>query len=135
MNRTAIYARTACPNEAELNWQVQVLRGLAAELNLNATHIIRETASGLNFERQGLRELMGLVKAHEVDTILMKDLARIGRDIPKVIDVLEELNKYGITLIIQGGDTVEIDDNPLLKYLRRFTLYPSLEVVLASTTE
>lgn len=135
MNRTVIYARTACPNEAALDWQVQVLRGLAAELNLNATHIIRETASGLNFERQGLRELMGLVKAHEVDTILMKDLARIGRDIPKVIDVLEELNKYGVKLIIQGGDTVEVADNPLLKYLRRFTPHPSLEVVLASTTE
>ena len=110
------------------------MRGLAAELNLNATHIIRETASGLNFERQGLRELMGLVKAHEVDTILMKDLARIGRDIPKVIDVLEELNKYGITLIIQGGDTVETS-NPLCTLLRRFTPHPGLEVVLASPTE
>ena len=135
MSRTAIYARTDIRNETALNWQVQVLQGLAANLGLNVTHTIRETASGLNFERQGLRELMGLVKAHEVDTILMKDLARIGRDIPKVIDVLEELNKYGITLIIQGGDTVEIEDNPLLKYLRRFTPHPSLEVVLASTTE
>ena len=134
MNRAVIYACTACYNETELNWQVQVLQGLAASLSLNVTHIIRETASGLNFERQGLRELMGLVKAHEVDTILMKDLARIGRDIPKVIDVLEELNKYGITLIIQGGDTVETS-NPLCTLLRRFTSHPSLEVVLASTTE
>lgn len=134
MNRAVIYACTACYNETELNWQVQVLQGLAASLSLNVTHIIRETASGLNFERQGLRELMGLVKAHEVDTILMKDLARIGRDIPKVIDVLEELNKYGITLIIQGGDTVETS-NPLCTLLRRFTPHPGLEVVLASPTE
>lgn len=134
MNRAVIYACTACYNETELNWQVQVLQGLAASLSLNVTHIIRETASGLNFERQGLRELIGLVKAHEVDTILMKDLARIGRDIPKVIDVLEELNKYGITLIIQGGDTVETS-NPLCTLLRRFTPHPGLEVVLASPTE
>ena len=46
----------------------------------------------------------------------MKDLARIGRDIPKVIDVLEELNKYGITLIIQGGDTVETS-NPTMHFI------------------
>ncbi len=135
MNRTAIYARTACPNETALDWQVQVLQGLAAKLNLNVTHIIRETASGLDFYRPGLNELMSLSEHHEIDTILMTNLDRIGRDTPKVLAVLEELEKHGVKLIIQGGDTVEVDDNPLLKYLRRFTLHPCLEVVLASTTE
>lgn len=135
MNRTAIYARTACPNETELNWQVQVLQGLAANLGLNVTLIIRETASGLDFERTGLHELMGLVEQHEIDTILMTNLDRIGRDTLKVLAVLELLDSHGVKLLIQGGDTVEIEDNPLLKHLRRFTPYPTLEVVLASTTE
>ena len=135
MNRTAIYARTASPSETALDWQVQALQGLAATLNLNVTHIIRETASGLDFDRQGLNELMRLTQQHEIDTILMTNLDRIGRDALKVLAVVEELDKHGVKLIIQGGDTVEIDDNPLLKYLRRFTLHPCLEVVLASTTE
>lgn len=135
MNHTAIYVRTACPNTTALDWQAQVLQGLAAELNLNVTHIIRETSSGLDFNRQGLNELMCLAKQHEIDTILMTNLDRIGRDTPKVLDVLEKLEKHGIKLIIQGGDTVEVEGNPLLKYLRRFTPYPTLEVVLASTTE
>ena len=135
MNHTAIYARTACPNKTALDWQVQALQGLASYLGLNVTHIIREAASGLDFKRQGLNELMCLTKQHEIDTILMTNLDRIGRDTPKVLAVLEELDKLGAKLIIQGGDTVEIDDNPLLKYLRRFTPHPSLEVVLASTTE
>ena len=135
MNRTAIYARTASPSETALDWQVQALQGLATNLNLNVTHIIRETASGLNFGRPGLNELMSLVENHEIDTILMTNLDRIGRDAMKVLAVLEALDKHGVKLIIQGGNTVEVNDNPLLKYLRRFTLYPSLEVVLASTTE
>ena len=135
MNRTAIYARTACHSETALTRQVQILQGLAAKLDLDLTHIIRETASGLDFKRQGLNEMMSLVENHEIDTILMTNLDRIGRDTPKVLAVLEELNSHGIKLIIQGGDTVEIEDNPLLKYLRRFTPHPSLEVVLASTTE
>ena len=135
MNRTAIYAHTACPNETARERQVQALQGLASYLSLNVTHIIRETASGLNFGRPGLNELMSLVENHEIDTILMTNLDRIGRDTPKVLAILEELEKLGIKLIIQGGDTVEIDDNPLLKYLRRFTSHSSLEVVLASTTE
>ena len=135
MNRTAIYARTASPSETALDWQVQALQGLATNLNLNVTHIIRETASGLNFGRPGLNELMSLVENHEIDTILMTNLDRIGRDAMKVLAVLEALDKHGVKLIIQGGNTVEVNDNPLLKYLRRFTLYPSLEVVLASTTK
>ena len=135
MNRTAIYARTACPNETALDWQVQALQGLASYLGLNVTHIIRETSSGLDFKRQGLNEMMSLVENHEIDTVLMTNLDRIGRDALKGLAVLEELDKLGAKLIIQGGDTVEIDDNPLLKYLRRVTSHPSLEVVLASTTE
>ncbi len=135
MNRTAIYVRTASPSETALDWQVQVLQGLASYLGLNVTHIIHETASGLDFERPGLNKLMRLAKQHEIDTILMTNLDRIGRDALKVLAVLEELDKHGVKLIIQGGDTVEIEDNPLLKYLRRFTPHPSLEVVLASTTE
>ena len=135
MNNTVIYARTAYPNETSLKWQVQALQGLAANLSLNVTHIIRETASGLDFERQGLSELICLVEQHEIDTILIANLDRIGRDALKVLAALEELDSHGVKLIIQGGDTVEIDDNPLLKYLHRFTPHPTLEVVLASTTE
>ena len=131
MNRTAIYACTACSNETALNRQVQVLQGLAAELNLNVTYIIRETAGGLDFDRQGLQKLMRLAKQREIDTVLMTNLDRIGRYAMKVLDVLEELNSHGVKLLIQGGDTAEVDDNPLLKCLRRFTLRPSLEVVLA----
>lgn len=135
MNRTAIYARTACSNKTALTWQVQVLQGLAAKLDLDVTHIIRETASGLDFNRPGLNKLMCLAKQHEIDTVLMTNLDRIGRDALKVLAVIEELDKHGVKLIIQGGDAVEVEDNPLIKFLRRFTPHPSLEVVLASTTE
>lgn len=134
MNRTAIYARTAHPNETKLNWQVQVLQGLAANLGLNVTHIIRETASGLDFERKGLNELMGLLEQHEIDTVLMTNLNRIGRNTLKVLAVLETLDSHGVKLLILGGDTVETS-NPLLDLLHRFAPHPSLEVVLASTTE
>lgn len=66
MNRTAIYARAACPNGAELNRQVQVLQGLAANLGLNVTRTIRVAASGLDFDRPGLCELMRLAERHEI---------------------------------------------------------------------
>ena len=134
MNRTAIYARTACPNETARERQVQALQGLASYLSLNVTHIIRETASGLDFERPGLNKLMCLAKQHEIDTVLMTNLNRIGRDTPKVLAVLEELDKHGVKLLIQGGDTVETS-NSLCALLHHFIPQPSLEVVLASTTE
>ena len=134
MNRTTIYARTASPSETALDWQVQALQGLATNLNLNVTHIIRETASGLDFERPGLQKLIRLAKRHEIDTVLMTNLDRIGRDTLKVLAVLELLDSHGFKLLIQGGDTVETS-NPLCTLLRRFTPHPGLEVVLASPTE
>ena len=101
---------------------------------MNVTHTIRETASGLDFDRPGLRKLMRLAEQHEIDTILMTNLDRIGRDALKVLTVLEKNDSHGVKLIIQGGDTVETS-NPLLALLHRFTPHPGLEVVLASTTE
>ncbi len=75
---------------------------------------------------------MRLAKQREVDTILMTDLTRIGRDIPKVLAFLEVLDSHGVNLIIQDGDKAEVEANPLIKCLRRFTPRLSLEVVRAS---
>ena len=134
MNHTVIYARADKLNETELNWQVQVLQGLAANLILNVTHIICETAGGFDFERTGLNELIRLAKRHEIDTVLMTELDHIDRDALKVLATLETLDSHGVKLIIQGGDTVEVK-NPLYTLLRCFAPNHSLEVVLASTTE
>ncbi len=71
---------------------------------------------------------------HEINTVLMTNLDRIGRDALKALTVLEELDSHGVKLLIQGGDTVETS-NPLCALLHRFIPHPSLEVVLASTTE
>lgn len=134
MDRTVIYARTACHDETALNWQVQVLQGLAAALNLSVTHIIRDTGSGLDFKRPGLYELMHLAANEDVDTVLTTNLDRIGREATEVLSVLEALDKHGVKLFIQGGDTVAAG-NPLRALLRRFAPHQSLEVVLASATE
>lgn len=132
MNRTAICSRTARHDETALDWQVQVLQDRAAALNLGVTHTIRDTDSGHDFKRRGLNKLLDLGERHEIDTMLMTNLNRIDRDTLKVLAVLEALDKHGVKIIIQGGDTVEASD-PLCAVLRRFAPHQSLEVVLAST--
>lgn len=134
MNRTVIYARTSSPSETALDRQVQILQGLAAALSLNVTYIIYEVASGLDFERTGLNELIRLAKRHEIDAVLVTNLENIGRSAADVLSVLEELDKHDVKLFIQGGDTVEAS-NPLRALLHRFAPHPSLEVILASATE
>ena len=94
---------------------------------LECNAIIREIASGLDFDRPGLHELMRLVMHYEIDTILMANLDRIGRYSLKVFAVLEVLDNHGVKLIIQSGDTAEVDDNPLPKSLRRFTAHQAFE--------
>lgn len=104
---------------------------------MNVTHTICETASSLDFDRPGLQKLMRLSEHHEIDTVIMTNLDRISLDALKVLAVLEALDSHGIRLIIQGSDTAEAEaeDNPLIKFMRRFTPHSTLEVVLASTTE
>lgn len=111
------------------------MQGLAASLHLNVTHTICETASSLDFDRPGLQKLMRLSEHHEIDTVIMTNLDRISLDALKVLAVFEALDSHGIRLIIQGSDTAEAEDNPLIKFMRRFTPHSTLEVVLASTTE
>ena len=64
----------------------------------------------------------------------MTDLTRIGRDALKVLVVLETLDKHDVKLIIQGGDMAEVDDNPLIKCLRRFNPRPSLDTTESRPT-
>ena len=70
---------------------------------------------------------MRLVMHYEIDTILMANLDRIGRYSLQVSGVLGVLGSQSVMLIIQSGDTAEVDDNLLPKSLRRFTSHQAFE--------
>lgn len=72
--------------------------------------------SGYNFERPGFKEMMQDVENGKIDTIIAKDLSRIGRHNAKVLLLIESMREAGKRLILveegSGGfDTLEDDDD------------------------
>lgn len=55
--------------------------------------------SGIRFDRPGFTAMMEEVEAGRVDTIIIKDMSRLGRDYLKVGQVMEILQQRGIRLI------------------------------------
>ena len=62
-------------------------------------HIQDDGYSGTNFERPGWTELMGMVDADEVSTILFKTMDRMGRDYLRVGMYRQDFREKGIRLI------------------------------------
>lgn len=55
--------------------------------------------SGLRFDRPGFTAMMKEVEKGNVDTIILKDLSRLGRDYLKVWQYMEILRQKGVRLI------------------------------------
>src|SRR6266480_3746243 len=68
---------------------------------------ITDTASGAKTSRQGLDQLMKLVRRGRVDVIVYYKLDRLGRSLPHLAQIITELDQHNVAIIVtsQGIDT------------------------------
>ena len=62
-------------------------------------HYSDEGISGNKFDRPALNELLNDVRNGNIDTVVVKNLSRIGRNIVEVIRLVKDLENYGVRLI------------------------------------
>ncbi len=62
-----------------------------------------DNASGSRFERAGIKRLTEDVINARIDTVLVKDLSRIGRNNAKTLQFLDFLEEYGIRVLSSDG--------------------------------
>ncbi|MFY4773989.1 YneB family resolvase-like protein [Metabacillus sp. RGM 3146] len=77
-----IYCRVSTVKEQQetsLERQREELLKLAEEYEMKVVSVITEQASGYEIEREGMLELLDLVKNEEIDAVLVQDETRIGR--------------------------------------------------------
>ena len=85
-NRTAIYLRLSRDDEKHQDSesiinQRSFLIKYAKNNGLNVVKILSDDGySGLDFERPAFKKLLALIEQKEIDTVLTKDLSRLGRD-------------------------------------------------------
>ncbi|KIY23009.1 MULTISPECIES: YneB family resolvase-like protein [Mesobacillus] len=85
--KAIIYCRVSTTKETQetsLARQEEELCHLADEYGFEVVNIIKEQASGYDLERDGILELLELIKDKAIGTLLIQDETRLGRGNAKV---------------------------------------------------
>ena len=84
----------------EYERQINELSGLAQKNGWTVEATFAEKISGAkkNQERTELMKMVDYVKSHNINKVLVTELSRLGRDTLQVSQVIELLNKEGISL-------------------------------------
>jgi Site-specific recombinases, DNA invertase Pin homologs len=98
MKRAWIYCRIDAPEDTHgsLKGQKKELFDYAEQLGIAVVGSSDDIGSGLNFERSGLTEVMEAAIAGKMDVLVIKNLARLGRDTTKTIELIKKLTEKGI---------------------------------------
>lgn len=87
MVNAIIYCRVSTNKETQetsLKRQEEELTQLASQYQFNVVSIIREQASGYELERDGILELLDLLKHKDIHAVLIQDETRLGRGNAKI---------------------------------------------------
>lgn len=98
--KAVIYCRVSTTKEAQvtsLRRQEEELIELAERNQFTVEKIIKEQASGYELEREGILELLTLIREKEINAVLIQDETRIGRGNAKIA-LLHCIMKEGVML-------------------------------------
>ncbi|MGY6210385.1 YneB family resolvase-like protein [Cytobacillus firmus] len=85
--KAIIYCRvstTKDTQETSLSRQEEELLNLAEKHDFEVVKVIREQASGYDLERDGILELLDLIKKKDIKVVLIQDETRLGRGNAKI---------------------------------------------------
>ncbi len=103
---TAIYTRVSTTDQRtdSQEWEIT---NFCDSRNWNKRQLYSDTSSGGTFSRTGLDSLMQDVRSGRVTRLVVYKLDRLGRSLPHLALLIEELRKYNVSLIAtsQGIDT------------------------------
>ncbi|MFO1443690.1 recombinase family protein [Bacillus sp. Bva_UNVM-123] len=116
--KTVIYCRVSTTKETQetsLSRQEEELTLLAKKKELEVVKVISEQASGYDLEREGILELLSVIKEKEIEAILIQDETRIGRGNAKIA-ILHCILKEGIKLysIAHNGELQLSDSDTMV---------------------
>lgn len=116
--RAWIYCRVAHsgPDSAELlAMQRHRLESYAKEHNFEIVGSSSDIGSGLTFDRPGLLGFLDAVDDEAVDVLLLPDLARLGRNVDKVIQYWHLLRGRGIHIYTAIDGEIDLSINTMLQ--------------------
>ncbi len=71
--------------------------------------VFRETASGASANRIARNRIIGLAQARQIDAVLVTELSRWGRSTQDLLDTLNRLAGWKVSVVAMSGMTFELD--------------------------
>ncbi|WP_409305542.1 recombinase family protein [Peribacillus sp. SCS-155] len=112
--KAIIYCRVSTDKEAQetsLSRQAEELRGLADRLGFEIVQLIKEQASGYELNRDGIFEMLDLLKEKKANCVLIQDETRLGRGNAKIA-LFHVILKEGAKIYTMAHDgEIELSDS------------------------
>jgi putative DNA-invertase from lambdoid prophage Rac len=70
--------------------------------------VFKETASGARNDRVERKKVMALARNHEIDAILVTELSRWGRSTQDLVQTLDDLHSWKVSVLAQTGLTFDL---------------------------
>ena len=106
--RAAIYARVSTLDQS-CERQVADLTAFAERSGYDVIGLFRETASGASANRVARNRIIDLAQARQIDAILVTELSRWGRSTQDLLDTLNRLAGWKVSVVAMSGMTFELD--------------------------
>ncbi len=100
--KVAIYCRVST-NDQSCERQERDLKDYAKRAGFEIRSVFKETASGIKDDRVQRKKVMALAQAREIDAILVTELTRWGRSTIDLMQTIQDLQTWNVSVIAQTG--------------------------------
>lgn len=105
--QAAIYCRVSTEDQS-CERQERDLQAFAERAGYKIVAVHKETASGTKTNRQARQEVMKLAQARKIDAVLVTELTRWGRSTVDLLESLQTLNSFNVSVIAQSGSQFDL---------------------------
>ncbi len=105
--KAVIYARVSTSDQS-CERQIGELIGFAERGDFEIVGVFKETASGTKSNRAARNQIMDLAQARRIDAILVTELSRWGRSTQDLLQTLEQLAGWNVSINAMSGMTFEL---------------------------
>ncbi|MCP4934410.1 MAG: recombinase family protein [bacterium] len=106
--RAALYARVSTSDQS-CERQIAELIAFADRGCFEVIEVFKETASGAKANRVVRNRILDLAQARKIDVVLVTELSRWGRSTHDLLDTLNRLAGWKVSVIAMSGMTFELD--------------------------
>jgi DNA invertase Pin-like site-specific DNA recombinase len=106
--RAAIYARVSTADQS-CERQIAELIAFAERGGFEVIGIFKDTSSGIKANRLARNRIIELAQARKIEAVLVTELSRWGRSTQDLLDTLNRLSGWKVSIVAMSGMTFELD--------------------------